>query len=432
MLIVQRNTSAVTAYEFATVASVSGGLITLGVPLTNTYSVPSQSPVTFTNLAGTSASGNTLTNTGCAPGWSCGASSIQSIVSGNGFVEATAAQTNAYLMFGLGVDDAHASYDDIEFAIYMLEGGVLAVYEAGVYRGYVGNYVTGDRLRVAVENGTVTYRKNGALLYRSVLTPSYPLRVDTAFYTGGATLADVTLATGYAAAQVVRVPNFSTLNVNGAGASNVNWSYRAPRRRHVSKLSPCGRVYRLDLRRRLGHRNTWWRRSRRVLHIREQFVQVGRLGFARSGDRNRPGRVWDSPQPRRGRVHLGTRRHDGRRRSLAGTCRTTFSGLPSRMVKWSIERMAACCTSHGAARTYPLHFIGEMHDQSATINNVRLQAASSVTGTIGTALLGVCLRYVLAMLSGWPKALSSTLGPPHGMGRYRRHSRSTAARCPCR
>ena len=66
--------------------------------------------------------------------------------------------------------------------------GTLAVYEKGALRGTFGGYATGDKLQVAVENGVVTYRKNGAVFYVSRLAPTYPLLVDTALYTAGATL----------------------------------------------------------------------------------------------------------------------------------------------------------------------------------------------------------------------------------------------------
>jgi len=38
------------------------------------------------------------------------------------------------------------------------------------------------------------YLKNGAVFYTSGGAPAYPLRVDTALYTPGATLGDVVLA----------------------------------------------------------------------------------------------------------------------------------------------------------------------------------------------------------------------------------------------
>ena len=53
-----------------------------------------------------------------------------------------------------------------------------------------------------MEGGVLKYRKNGALLYTSLVTPSSPLSVDTALYENGATLANVVLSGASGAAKV--------------------------------------------------------------------------------------------------------------------------------------------------------------------------------------------------------------------------------------
>jgi hypothetical protein len=42
----------------------------------------------------------------------------------------------------------------------------------------VGSYATGDTLRVAIEAGLVKYRKNGTVVYTSLLAPVYPVYAD--------------------------------------------------------------------------------------------------------------------------------------------------------------------------------------------------------------------------------------------------------------
>jgi RHS repeat-associated protein len=64
-----------------------------------------------------------------------------------------------------------------------------------VLRGDFGTYATGDKLRVSIEGGVVKYRRNGTLLYTSSVTPAYPLLVDTALYSAGSTLTNVTIST---------------------------------------------------------------------------------------------------------------------------------------------------------------------------------------------------------------------------------------------
>jgi hypothetical protein len=90
-------------------------------------------------------------------------------------------------MVGLSTVDSDQNYASIGFAIYPAANGALNIYESGVHRGAFGTYASGDVLRVAVEGGVVKYRKNGTLLYTSLVTPGYPLLVDTALYENGAT-----------------------------------------------------------------------------------------------------------------------------------------------------------------------------------------------------------------------------------------------------
>ena len=54
-----------------------------------------------------------------------------------------------------------------------------------------GGYQAGDPFQVGVEGGVVTYRRNGAVFYTSGVAPAYPLLIDTALFTPGATLSEV-------------------------------------------------------------------------------------------------------------------------------------------------------------------------------------------------------------------------------------------------
>ena len=50
-------------------------------------------------------------------------------------------------------------------------------------------------LRISVDNGVVTYRKNGALVYTSRLSvPTQPMRARTSLYTKPSTVTQVTIA----------------------------------------------------------------------------------------------------------------------------------------------------------------------------------------------------------------------------------------------
>jgi GH18 family chitinase len=154
--------------------------------------------VAWKSGVGVSVSGSTLTKTALTAWGNAGAVSTKLLASGDGYVEVTASETTTKRMFGLGNGDSHQGYDDIGFAMYLSAGQVM-VYENGTYRGTFGAFATGDKVRVSVESGLVRYRRNGSLLYASAAKPAYPLLVDTAFYTQGATLSSAVLGGGWTA-----------------------------------------------------------------------------------------------------------------------------------------------------------------------------------------------------------------------------------------
>ena len=128
------------------------------------------------------SAGNSLTKTAANAWGNAGAVSTQQIASGDGYVEITASETTTYRMIGLSKGNTNASYEDIDFALY-LALGQLRVYENLTSKGTFGNFATGDKLRIAVVGGVVKYSRNGTVFYTSTKTASYPLLVDTALYT---------------------------------------------------------------------------------------------------------------------------------------------------------------------------------------------------------------------------------------------------------
>lgn len=165
--------------------------------------------VSWTNNVGVwDARGDGLYRNSGGNVWNAGAFSNEQIVSGRGYVEWVAGETNTYRMIGLGNTDSNASYTDIEFAIYNAINGALLVYESGANMGSFGTYQIGDAFRVEVDNGVVTYWKNGALFYTSTKTAAYPLNVDTSFYTASATAQQLRVSTDGITTQV---PSWASL-----------------------------------------------------------------------------------------------------------------------------------------------------------------------------------------------------------------------------
>jgi hypothetical protein len=102
-------------------------------------------------------------------------------------------ETSTARMIGLSRNATSPGYADIDYALAAAAGGTLLVYERGANRGSVGTYVSGDRLRIAVEDGVVRYRKNGVLLYTSQVIPSSSLVLDGAIFHAGGTIANAVI-----------------------------------------------------------------------------------------------------------------------------------------------------------------------------------------------------------------------------------------------
>ncbi|MBP6703469.1 MAG: hypothetical protein KBH14_09570 [Vicinamibacteria bacterium] len=152
-------------------------------------------PTTFlwTRLAGVSVNGTSLVRGSGPPLWNAGAISVPVLSAGDGYVEFDATETTSYRMLGLGRGDVNQGFPDLEWAVYLTGNGAFQLFESGVAKTGPMPYATGDRFRVAVESGIVTYRHNGTLSYTSDVPPTYPLVVDTSMYTPGATLANARL-----------------------------------------------------------------------------------------------------------------------------------------------------------------------------------------------------------------------------------------------
>jgi hypothetical protein len=156
--------------------------------------VPTLVEVDWTFAKGVSLSGNNLTQSQDLGAWKQGAISTRAIASGNGYAEFTVTETNTSRMFGLERGQLGRESPDIDFALAANSDGTLSVYESGVKVVDADTYASGDRLRIAVEDGVVTYLKNGTLLYTSTAMPSYPLFAGASTSTVGATITDAVLS----------------------------------------------------------------------------------------------------------------------------------------------------------------------------------------------------------------------------------------------
>lgn len=138
--------------------------------------------------------GNSVRCTNPAQAWnSSGACSTQTI-NGDGYAEATAPNSN-YKSFALSSSFTNGQAGVGDFCMYPQPGGTLSIREGGVQVFTGATYPNNARLRIAVEGGIVKYYCDGALVYTSTKTPTFPLLVDFAFFNPGASFSDVRITT---------------------------------------------------------------------------------------------------------------------------------------------------------------------------------------------------------------------------------------------
>src|SRR5687767_4891840 len=175
--------------------------------------------VVWTSASGVTVTANDLVKTATS-GWSnAGAISTVQFDWGPAYVEATASETTTARIFGLSKGDTDDNYTDIDFAIHMGTSGSLTIYEGGSLKN-TSTYATNDKLRVEAEPGVVRYLKNGAVFYTSATTPKYPLLVDAALNTNGATLNDVIAGTSVFARAASVTVSAGTLTKTGSSGWN--------------------------------------------------------------------------------------------------------------------------------------------------------------------------------------------------------------------
>lgn len=154
--------------------------------------VQAQVNVTWTDLVGVTASGNSLTNIPPS-GWGSGGAATTNELAANtdGWIEMEAQETDTYRVLGLSSSNTNAHYNTINYAIYLYGTGIIKIFENGSGKGSFGSYTTGDILRIDRAGGTVTYKKNGATIYTSNIASTSKLIGDAAFLTVNGTISNV-------------------------------------------------------------------------------------------------------------------------------------------------------------------------------------------------------------------------------------------------
>ncbi|MBI2609888.1 hypothetical protein HYW53_01800 [Candidatus Giovannonibacteria bacterium] len=179
-------------------SSQASAALPLATQTTSSF-VPSAASVegiTWRGASNVSASSDSIKKTsGCDGCPDAGAFSENSL-SGDGYLEFKASETNTNRQIGLSNGDTDFSGNDIDFSFQMhpiVSNYNLEVRENGEYRANT-SYKTGDLLKISVEAGTVKYYKNGSLLYGSANKALFPLIIDTSILNLGGTLDKIVLS----------------------------------------------------------------------------------------------------------------------------------------------------------------------------------------------------------------------------------------------
>ncbi len=147
------------------------------------------------------SSGDLIKNGGCGDCANAGGHTGRLL--GNGIVEFTPAFGHR-ITAGLSTDlSASTDTANMEFAFSIWPSGTFEIRERGSYRSE-GMLKPGDRLRIAVDGQTITYSRNGAVLYTSTAVPSFPMTLDATLTTRGAAIYEAAMAA--AAATSTRTP----------------------------------------------------------------------------------------------------------------------------------------------------------------------------------------------------------------------------------
>jgi hypothetical protein len=139
-------------------------------------------------------SGEKLTRS-AATAWDAGACSSTTIA-GDGYVEFTVPATGAYRALGFSaVGAVSINFVTIDYGIDLKGGGTpteYAVIENGT-EILTSAYAVDDKFTVKRTGTTITYYKNGTLIYTSIVASTGALMIDSAFFDASSSIAGIRL-----------------------------------------------------------------------------------------------------------------------------------------------------------------------------------------------------------------------------------------------
>jgi hypothetical protein len=170
------------------------------------------------SLVNVAQSGATLTKIGGCSGCPDGTAVSNQQVSGSGVLQFSTDDSSSLRFVGLGSGGVGTTPGDVNFAI-RLQAGTAEIRESGAYKSET-KFAAGDSFTIAVNNGAVTYAKNGSVFYTSANTATAALRAHVIFFDANGTVRGVGFGSGGSAATASPAPS-------GTIASRTDLSRRA-------------------------------------------------------------------------------------------------------------------------------------------------------------------------------------------------------------
>ena len=190
-------TSPGSAFRFALAPALLMVLGTAGGPL-NAQDLGA-TPVVWVNGKNVTVSGNTVSDAcnGCSD---AAAESQQTLTSGDGYVEFVAGPS--VFAVGIGSGPLGTSLDSIEYGLYFNGAGSVEVRENGGVYVIDAGYQPGDRFRISLQGGVISYHKyegsNLAVNYssQSRAAVQYPAKVEAVLLGAGSSVQQAVVRAG--------------------------------------------------------------------------------------------------------------------------------------------------------------------------------------------------------------------------------------------
>jgi RHS repeat-associated protein len=156
----------------------------------NTKTTHVERGVQWSNPVNVAVVGNRITKVNATTAWDAGATSRQVLAAGqDGWVEWITTEGTYGKLAGLASSSPDANYTSINYSFDQYANN-LYIFELGTQRASLGAYVPGERLRIQRTGSTITYLRNGVVVYTSTISSSTALMVDVSLYNQNATLAN--------------------------------------------------------------------------------------------------------------------------------------------------------------------------------------------------------------------------------------------------